>query len=459
MRTLLVDDEHFVRKGLLLTVPWKQYGFEIIGEAENGLKALDLLQHTAIDVLFTDLTMPKMNGFELMKKVKEDYPGIQIVVLTCHQEFDYAIEALQIGAIDYLVKTQIEEGKVEAALERISKRIQADAKQRAEVQSNADATAGWDLAIVPRTSGVDLSMMGFETATQTKPFHDDSWIVSHHGYDNWQALHVFWERNGLYASWMPVVIPMAKEQGYPGKREWHDFLEYDVFYAYRSDHPLPFIYKKAEDAGKHAVVQSDVERLRSTFHTLKWLFDDHSYMEWIGMVEAKAPAAGEVRRMVADSLEALQNVQGISDELRVLINSLNSITWHGLCALLAHLRKQLMNSEYPPETCLSIYRALLLIHTEVAEDLNQENVAQRVALSRSYFSQCFRPLVGMSFHELLTHMRIKKAAALLAGSSLYIYEIAEQTGFNDEKYFSRVFKQHKGMLPKDYRESARLLQQ
>ncbi len=123
IKALIVDDESLVRKGLRLIVPWETYGIELAGEAATAEKALDFVRREPVDLLLADITMPGMSGLELTKLLQREHPGIKVVILTCHQDFDYIQEALRLGAIDYIVKTQLENMDMNAAMERISRTV------------------------------------------------------------------------------------------------------------------------------------------------------------------------------------------------------------------------------------------------------------------------------------------------------------------------------------------------
>ncbi|CAG7651824.1 Protein-glutamate methylesterase/protein-glutamine glutaminase [Paenibacillus solanacearum] len=132
IRAMIVDDEYFVRKGLITTLPWESFGIRIVAEANNGKKALELLADQPVDLIFTDLTMPVMNGFDLMRSVRAQYPWIDIVILTCHQDFNYIQDTLRLGALDYIVKTELEAGNLEESLRRITDQLRGAADGRRE---------------------------------------------------------------------------------------------------------------------------------------------------------------------------------------------------------------------------------------------------------------------------------------------------------------------------------------
>ncbi|WP_042166982.1 response regulator transcription factor [Paenibacillus gorillae] len=146
IQAYIVDDESLVRKGLKMIFPWEKYGIEIIGEAASGDRAkLYLQEHpNTVQLLVTDITMPGMTGLELMHWVREFDASIKMVVLTCHQDFDYIQEALRIGAIDYIVKTQLETQDLDELLERIAAKVTEDKAPAAAAQTGTGATtAAW----------------------------------------------------------------------------------------------------------------------------------------------------------------------------------------------------------------------------------------------------------------------------------------------------------------------------
>ncbi|MBW7459759.1 response regulator, partial [Paenibacillus sepulcri] len=122
MNVLIVDDDHLVRKGIVSLMPWSEFGLQVVGEAENGKKALQFLESHPVDLMITDIAMPSMSGLDLLREVREHYPGIWIVMLTFYQEFEHVQEALRLGAIDYIAKVELEKDNMRDILTRILRR-------------------------------------------------------------------------------------------------------------------------------------------------------------------------------------------------------------------------------------------------------------------------------------------------------------------------------------------------
>ncbi|MBB6730215.1 response regulator transcription factor [Cohnella zeiphila] len=127
IQALIVDDESLVRKGMRLLFPWDRYGIAIAGEAATGQKALEFIRSRPVQLLLTDITMPGMSGLELIKEVQRHDSSIKVVILTCHQDFDFIQEALRLGAVDYIVKTQLEKLDLDQTMERMLRAVRQEA--------------------------------------------------------------------------------------------------------------------------------------------------------------------------------------------------------------------------------------------------------------------------------------------------------------------------------------------
>lgn len=105
MYTVIVaDDEEEIRKGIIKKVEWERIGFQVIGEAENGADALELVEKLEPDLILTDIRMPFLSGIELARQIREVRPSVQIAFLSGFDEFSYAQQAIQYNIISYLLK-------------------------------------------------------------------------------------------------------------------------------------------------------------------------------------------------------------------------------------------------------------------------------------------------------------------------------------------------------------------
>ena len=103
-KVMFVDDEILIREHIRDYVDWDKEGFIYCGDASDGEMALPLIEKWKPDILITDIRMPFMDGIQLSKIVKQRLPNTKIVILSGHDEFEYARTALRIGVEEYLLK-------------------------------------------------------------------------------------------------------------------------------------------------------------------------------------------------------------------------------------------------------------------------------------------------------------------------------------------------------------------
>jgi len=152
LRAVLVDDEQHARDelGYLLG---QLGGIDVIGQAGNGVEALSTIDRLHPDVVFLDVQMPGLTGFEVARRMLDTQNGSQIIFVTAYDQ--HAIEAFEVNAVDYLLKP-VEQARLEVAVQRARRRIEVDRLGRrvdaetdrgAGVGAAADATAGTPGAI------------------------------------------------------------------------------------------------------------------------------------------------------------------------------------------------------------------------------------------------------------------------------------------------------------------------
>ncbi|WP_248927069.1 response regulator [Paenibacillus hamazuiensis] len=396
LKVLVVDDDKLVRKGLISAMPWERFGMQVVGEANNGRKALEFIESADVDLLLTDLAMPVMSGIELMREVRVRFPGVHIVVLTLHQDFEYVQEALRLGAVDYIAKVELEQEVFDEVLERISRRIR-------ELEGGRKAGRGDE---------------GGEAAANET------------------------DRAG----------------GHPDERAREE-QERPAFYERRANEAGSRV--PADDVEAALGLQDPeegVKRLRSEWTSYGWIHQDAAYDRLTGLLHAlrlPQPRLIGLLYSLADHWNRLfQPVYGAAIELGEPFDYwYEAEEW--LRRVRETLRRAMGKSAFSQEVFEAVMKAVDLIHEEAHTPLTAADVAKRVNMSRSYFSQCFKDIVGSTFNDYIRHVRMDKAKNYLLQTSKPIHWIAEHTGYSDEKYFSRTFREHTGLLPSEYRQTFR----
>ena len=101
---VIADDETELREALIRRIDWDSVGFQVVGEAENGIEALELVEKLEPDLLLTDVRMPFKSGIELAREVREIRPTMQIAFLSGYDDFSYAQQAVKLHVHDFLLK-------------------------------------------------------------------------------------------------------------------------------------------------------------------------------------------------------------------------------------------------------------------------------------------------------------------------------------------------------------------
>lgn len=131
-KVFLVEDEIITREGIRDNVDWAASGFEFCGEAPDGEMAIPLIEESKPDVLITDIKMPFMDGLQLSKIVREHMPWIKIIILSGHDEFDYAQTAVKLGVTEYLLKP-VSARDISKVLEELSTTLDRENQEREKI--------------------------------------------------------------------------------------------------------------------------------------------------------------------------------------------------------------------------------------------------------------------------------------------------------------------------------------
>lgn len=115
-KVIIVEDEEFIRKGLVYSIPWAEHGCSVVGQGRNGIEGIELIRQHCPDIVIADINMPIMDGAEMLRKTYSDH-AYSAIVLSGYSSFDYAKTALECGAVRYLLKPVKREELFEAVEE------------------------------------------------------------------------------------------------------------------------------------------------------------------------------------------------------------------------------------------------------------------------------------------------------------------------------------------------------
>ncbi|MFC4102654.1 response regulator transcription factor [Paenibacillus xanthanilyticus] len=451
IRVLIVDDEKIVRKGIATFMPWQDYGMVVVGEANNGENALQFMASNKVDLMLTDLSMPVMSGIELMRETRSKYPHVQIVVLTLHQSFEYVQEALRLGAIDYISKTQLEQEQLEDVLGRIAALMRQKGTERAPAAPNkGDLTEADEVYVLYKL---------VDQGADAKPD------------ETWEEGAVEADAGVWYWTSRPKSVPAGREAALVCFRDLAELDHKSVMQLLRvyRNHDLFYDY----DPAASCTVVSDCEvrlnrnreeasfsisAIKQGWLSSEWIFDEALFAERIQALRAMRLPPIRLARMfytLTDEWNKLyQHIAAAPIEIEDTFAS-----WVQFEEWLRGARELILQAnlkpQYSVEIQTSITKAMNIVQQRMDQSVSAAEMAQMVNMSSSYFSQCFKQITGQTYTDYSRDMRIERAKEFLRSTTKTIQWIAEQIGYNDEKYFSRLFRDHVGMLPSEYRRQNR----
>lgn len=449
IRVLVVDDEKIVRKGLVTFMPWLEFGMTVVGEANNGLKALEFMETNRVDLLLTDLSMPVMSGIELMREVRQRYPHTQIVVLTLHQDFEYIQEALRLGAVDYIAKTELDQERFEDVLSRITSLLeQKDSFKAPADKQDKLGRADVVLAVYALNQCGDEGHADLFVQAGAAEVDAGIWCFM-----DGQASGIEAPGDGYF------LVRFEGLQGLDRRtllRLLRIYQKNDLFYDYNPSGRVVVTDSERFLNRDKREVNPELGVLKNQWLSLQWIFEDSVYKAMLQELYAmRQPAIRLTRMFFALTDEWNRLHRNILDAPVVVEDFFN--TWHEFAVWLSGVRQQLNRAnskpQYSKDIQNSIVKAMNLAQQQMDWSCSASEMAHMVNMSSSYFSQCFKQITGKTYTDYLRDIRMERAKEYLKGTTHTIQWIAENVGYRDEKYFSRLFREHIGMLPSDYRQS------
>lgn len=409
IRVLIVDDEQIIVDALYYYILRKQCEELDVYRSYASLEALSLLEQASFDILLADISMPDMDGLELMEKARSLWPEIRVIYFTGFDSFDYAYRALKYEGVSYILKTdgydQIWERiqkEMELLRTRHSMRMQAMVYRQA--LNSLDTNDFWQRVLQNAMNDTDLRK------------------------DNPMLARWDWQRPSfsLYGNLSPYSpdLRMAVDEAI-GRFLAQDFvccysISNTVLYAL-----LQFCAPQTrEKSFSHIYFEAMLEKIQQN------------------MAEARGIAASFV---YGESVLQPQDLPGVFSSLQ---STMERCGGQGDLLLMAY-REQDYSRQW----------AIRRIQQYVAENIDQElsllKLADTVHFNPSYLSRFYHQQTGERLQDFINRVRLENAAALLDGSPLPIKDIAQRCGYGSSKYFSKLFRQQYGLAPVEWRKRNR----
>lgn len=514
-RVLIVDDELLVRMGFRSIVDWESCGFTVVGDASDGEEALVKIRLLKPDLVFTDLKMDRMDGFDLMKVCAKEYPQVKFIVLSSYNDFENVRQAMRCGALDYVFKLDVKPDQLrrilseikweEPAVQTVSqselRAMRASSARRAIVGEIAQSeikksfsslypSLCWDAPFRLITVAIDNYELRGGNAHQRLsqsvileiesileevfadlavicPMQADRALLILQGgsmlaIDQLQAAYARAEEYvKRYLSNSITAVISNEHETLAALPQAHLENEETLSYRYILDHGRVHSYHAAEqmtEQGSPVDMPALEEALRARNHT-----------RVIELCEAAFSQMGKrrgypLKKLRVNLLDMLFAIKRTYPSVSVWMDE-NGHTLANMiqyCDRLSDVRDAFMKAL---ESCgeaqqgrvrrPEIEQVIRYVRAHPAEEMSVSRAAQMTQLSESYFSHIFKREMSMSFVDWLNRERIERAIALLQSSDQRVNEIAAQVGIDNANYFSILFKKLTGKTPKQVRDEAK----
>ena len=158
IRVIVADDEYKVCQLICQLINWDELGMELVGTASNGIEALEMIEREKPDLVLTDIRMPGYDGIEVLKRIRENNPNIEFIIISGYSHFEYAQSAIEYGVSNYILKP-IDAEVLNATLQKVRKRyMERKSREKADLvqqeQQAANAARLRDMLLNDLVSGI-----------------------------------------------------------------------------------------------------------------------------------------------------------------------------------------------------------------------------------------------------------------------------------------------------------------
>lgn len=486
LRAVIFDDEYIVTQGLQMMVDWSRYGIELVGTADDGISALQMVRELAPDIVMTDIRMPGLTGLQLIEEIAKEKPDTACIVFSGFNEFEYIRKALKLGVIDYLDKPITLE-KIDEAIGRTIERIghqQEHTQLKTQVSANKEALlekatldllllgteaipvwrAAFDKAEAERVAGV--TVLASTGRLDLLDEHPSYRIVSFSYGKEWimAVFHYTLPADELWEQ-LTILSPQMQETVGSGQT-YTDLVEAGVSLkeAVRALRYAVFLEEKgwtrfepAEESLPKGLSEREEEivfcmRTGNKEGLLRQLDDYKHWME----TERLSPelVEQEVMKLAYIGYQVAMEAGG---EVRTLVPHWELGGMSSRDRMFEWLREQMeqlhnfMREDKHASKHNAVEKALAFIEKHYLESFTLQEVAEHVGMNATYLSLLFKEKVGTSYIKYVTKLRMEQAKMMLLRGML-VNDVSKRVGYYNYRHFTELFKKYTGLTPGQFRE-------
>ncbi len=471
---LIVEDEKMIRQGMKAMVQRSGVPVEVIMECSNGQMALEILKEQKIDVMFTDIRMPKMDGIALVQAMQECEHVPLTVAVSGYDDFSYAVEMMRQGVREYLLKP-VDREKVREILEKFNREIEENQQKDEEIRSISHR----QLKYFMLQENVDEKELAAMTGQFGRLFYAEPYVVycrekGENGIGDYICLEelagqqifiVEEHKKGQLCEDVLKGSSAGESLPHQGLRELKQ-----AYLESRAARSEAFgrgkgIMAYAPKNTRGGVFLVDTNRIHQIVQMLATDKFEEACRIFEGIVwevkrgQVSVDSFAENVGILTDGIwSTYQNVLEVDNER--LAGFANVFSWPTIDAFAAdmtawmrefHGRIHMEFEDYRNKH--KIQKAVEYIKENYGQDLNMAVVSNMISMNYSLFSYEFKRYTGCNFVNYLRDIRMKEAKRLLAETDLRVAEIGRRVGYENEKHFMKTFKSACGVSPTEYRRN------
>lgn len=501
MKILIAEDEIRIREGLE-SLLGKFHDLELVGAVQDGEEGLEAIKRLTPDIVITDVRMPNMDGLEMLKQAAAEGIKIKAIVLSAYSEFEYARQAIKLGVTEYLLKPvsvhefsnaienirrEIEEeqqrnpsqlGTLEHILQAIlNNQLEINEEVLAYLKNNYQIEEQQAYVILCVYIGSDYENnleMNRKYFQQTLSYYDTSYavieseyhkslIIIMYRYQNANDLERWLQRQILGYSEQKLAVGWFEVSGISNLKagfdllypymDWNISLNKRILISYpkiKNVQTASCIYPMDIETKVRVLMCNDynaegIKELVNKFH--ETFQDGQIYLPkeikecYVRFLWAVIGLAKEMGYLKSDDVEQQAVLNMIMNaKIREELLSATSMVFSAI------------KTESEENISHLTVRKMKGLIKEYYRSITLEEIGTKLNVTPEYLGTLFRREVGVSFSNYIKKYRINKAKELLCGTEMKLYQIAEEVGYTDSKYFSKVFKEITGQLPTEYRK-------
>ncbi|MCX7657258.1 MAG: response regulator [Oscillospiraceae bacterium] len=504
-KVLIADDEAAVREGLKTIIDWNACGFEICGEASNGIEVVQKTSELNPDLIMLDVKMPKMNGIDAAKQLREAGYSGSIIILSGYSDFSFAQSAISSG-VDYYLLKPIDEDELILAVTNVRKKLENKHRQSAYL---ARAKNTFLADIIRGISSENSDVSSFDFSLSADAYQVAIIEAKENSEHEMEDICLVLKR--LLCSSTAVDMAFIHERGVflikglDAIKKLPSIVKNLEKYTRNENSPpifiaagrivdkakdIPLSYEDALSIDKkrffcdenQQYVSHEILKLASGIKESNSKPDINKYAdELLGYIEASNTdeiglAMGRLYddlRFVNLSPESIRsflsniyiriktkinenhkhlNIHFLSDE--EIISTVCGIPL--LYKILQYLKGEFLRIAEDISASSaqsSINKVINYVNRHYHDSLKLETLAKTFGYNSTYLGKAFKNATGEAFNLYIEKLRVEEAKKLLL-TNLKVYEIAEKTGFKDIDSFYKKFKRNTGKSPGDYRKEA-----